>query len=194
MPGSALSECLDQHCLNAWISTATPAALAPVRNPILGTLGGCCASIGAQNTERERRQTAAMSTRESTGLTAAPRRAVDTPMVPSASAMAQRVDRRRGACQAAPGIAPGGLTLPSLSAEAVDHVAEDARDVVVVTVVGEAAAEGDGAHGEDRSPARQLRVGHVRAHEPGRALASGRLQMIEEVLEHHDEARAMALG
>src|SRR5262249_19310553 len=94
-------------------STATPPRLAPVRNPIFGILGGCCAGTGAQTAMMERRQTAATSTREPAGFAAAARRAVDTPMVASASAMAQRVDRRYEACQAA-SHRRRRLTFPSL--------------------------------------------------------------------------------
>src|SRR5215475_10837818 len=79
----------------------------------------------------------------------------------------------------------------SPGAEAVDHVAEDARDVVVVAVVGEATAEGDGPHREDRPTARQLCIGHVRAYHPRGPLAGGRGEVAQELLEDHHEARTV---
>src|SRR5262249_40881089 len=72
-------------------------------------------------------------------------------------------------------------------------VPKDARDIVVVAMVGEAPAERDGAHREDRSAAGQLRVGHVRAYHPRRPLAGGGGEMTQELLEDHHEARAVPL-
>src|SRR6266850_3056969 len=68
------------------------------------------------------------------------------------------------------GRSPVSVTL----AEALQHVAQDARDVVVVAVVRQAAAEGDGAHGEDRAAAVQLGVRHVGAQQSRRPFAADR--------------------
>src|SRR5262249_12654350 len=75
--------------------------------------------------------------------------------------------------------------------EAVYHVAEDARDVVVVAIVREATAEGDRPDRKDRPTAWQLCVGHVRAYHARGPLTGGRGEVAQKLLEDHYEARAM---
>ena len=78
--------------------------------------------------------------------------------------------------------------------EAVEDVAGDARDVVVVAVVGEAPAVRDGADREHRSAAPGLEVRHVGADERLRRLSRPGRDVGEELLGDDHEGFTVLLG